>query len=358
MEKLKLVPVQDSHIRQLTCWLNKEHVLKWYNDADEWLNEIKERKGNFSFLNHFIAQEENHPIGFGQYYDCFAAKEDWYTVDRPHELFSIDYFIGEEDYLRKGYGKQIIRLLVERIKTQYPHAKIIVQPDSDNIASCKALLGNGFVFAPKANYYTLDDTLKHCGTTVINTERLTLRPFQYTDDNDMLVYWISDPKIQSLYCEPVYVTKEEVRALLDKYINSYKNPDYYRWAIIQKESGICIGQVAIFLIDNKNHFCEIEYALGSKFHRKGYATEAVKAILNFCFNHVNFHKVQVCHKEGNIASQGVIRKCNFTYEGTLRDFFYTDGKYVDRLYYSMLKEEYDKDKFRSEQTGSVGTFNT
>ena len=76
MEKLKLVPVQDSHIRQLTCWLNKEHVLKWYNDADEWLNEIKERKGNFSFLNHFIAQEGNHPIGFGQYYDCFAAKED------------------------------------------------------------------------------------------------------------------------------------------------------------------------------------------------------------------------------------------------------------------------------------------
>lgn len=55
MEKLKLVPVQDSHIRQLTCWLNKEHVLKWYNDADKWLNEIKERKGNFSFLNHFIA---------------------------------------------------------------------------------------------------------------------------------------------------------------------------------------------------------------------------------------------------------------------------------------------------------------
>ena len=255
---------------------------------------------------------------------------------------------GEEDYLHKGYGKQIIGLLVERIKTQYPHAKIIVQPDSDNIASCKALLGNGFVFDPKANYYTLDDTLKHCGTTVINTERLTLRPFQYTDDNDMLVYWISDPKIQSLYCEPVYVTKEEVRTLLDKYINSYKNPDYYRWAIIEKESGICIGQVAIFLVDNKNHFCEIEYALGSKFHRKGYATEAVKAILDFCFNHVNFHKVQVCHKEGNIASQGVIRKCNFTYEGTLRDFFYTDGKYVDRLYYSMLKKEYDKDEFKSE----------
>lgn len=130
--------------------------------------------------------------------------------------------------------------------------------------------------------------------------------------------------------------------MLDKYISSYERPDYYRWAVIEKESKICIGQIAIFLVDNKNHFCEIEYALGSKFHRKGYATEAVKAILNFSFTKVHFHKVQVCHKAENLASQGVIRKCNFTYEGTLRDFFFMDGKYVNRLYYSMLREEYEK----------------
>ena len=182
--------------------------------------------------------------------------------------------------------------------------------------------------------------LKHCGTQTIETERIILRPFRYTDNNDMLAYWISDPKIQSLYSEPVYTTKEEVKELLDKYINSYEREDYYRWAIIEKESDICIGQIAIFLVDNKNHFCEIEYALGSKFHRKGYATEAVRSILDFSFNKVSFHKVQVCHKESNIASQGVIRKCNFTYEGTLRDFFYMEGKYVSRLYYSMLKNEY------------------
>ena len=182
--------------------------------------------------------------------------------------------------------------------------------------------------------------LTHCGTQIIDSERLILRPFQYTDDDDMLAYWISDPKIQSMYSEPVYTTKEEVKELLDKYIGSYEKPNYYRWAIIEKKDQICVGQIAIFLVDDKNHFCEIEYCLGSLFHRKGYATEAVKLILDYCFNQINFHKVQVCHKEGNIASQGVIRKCNFIYEGTLRDFFFMDGKYVNRLYYSMLKDEY------------------
>ena len=193
------------------------------------------------------------------------------------------------------------------------------------------------------NSSSLDENeLEHIGTKTINTERLILRQFKYEDDDDMLSYWISDPKIQSLYSEPIYSTKYEVRELLDKYIYYYKRNDYYRWAIIEEKSGICIGQIAIFYVDNKNHFCEIEYALGSLFHKKGYATEAVSSILDFCFNRVNFHKVQVCHKEGNLASQGVIKKCKFTYEGTLRDFFYIDGKYVDRLYYSMLKDEYIK----------------
>lgn len=184
--------------------------------------------------------------------------------------------------------------------------------------------------------------LNHCGTQTLESDRLILRQFEYSDNEDMLINWVGDPKIQSLISEPVYTTKEEVKELLDKWISSYPKQDYYRWAVIEKSSNICIGMIAIFLVDNKNYFCEIEYALGGKFHRKGYATEAVRLVLDFAFNQVNFHKVQVCHKEGNIASQGVIRKSNFTYEGTLRDYFYMDGKFVSRLYYSMLKEEYEK----------------
>jgi len=183
--------------------------------------------------------------------------------------------------------------------------------------------------------------LNHCGTIQLGSDRLILRPFKYSDNEDMLQNWISDPAIQSLLSEPVYTTEEEVKELLDKWISSYKRPDYYRWAIIEKETSICMGQIAIFLVDNKNHFCEIEYGLGSEFHRRGYASEAVKVILEFAFNKVNFHKVQVCHKEGNAASQGVIRKNHFVYEGKLRDYFYMNGKYVSRLYYSLLRDEYE-----------------
>lgn len=63
--------------------------------------------------------------------------------------------------------------------------------------------------------------LTHTGTTAIETERLVLRRFEYSDNEAMLKYWIADEKIQSMYSEPVYTTKEEVKELLDKYIGSY-----------------------------------------------------------------------------------------------------------------------------------------
>lgn len=183
--------------------------------------------------------------------------------------------------------------------------------------------------------------LTHTGTKTIETERLILRRFEYSDNEAMRKYWISDEKIQSLYSEPVYSTEEEVKGLLDKYIGSYEKEDYYRWAVIDKETKECIGQIAYFLVDSKNHFAEIEYCIGSAFQCKGLATEAAKAVIAYGFEKMNLHKVQICTKTINAASKRVIEKCGFTYEGTLRDYFYMNGTYVGRLYFSILRSEYE-----------------
>lgn len=96
----------------------------------------------------------------------------------------------------------------------------------------------------------------------------------------MLDYWVNDPNIQFLYFKPIYTTYEEVKKLLDEYISSYNDNDYYRWVIIEKDSNLCIGHIAFFLIDIDNHFAEIEYCVGSKFQRRGYVTEATKSMLD------------------------------------------------------------------------------
>lgn len=155
MDKITLRDIEDNDIELLTNWLNKEYILKWYHDASDWLYEINERHNTFSWINHFIVMYNDIPIGFCQYYDCYDGKEfeDWYTVNEPNNTYSIDYLIGNEEYLGKGYGKSIIKALTEYIIIAENAYKIIVQPDDDNFASKAVLLSNGYLYDNERKYY-------------------------------------------------------------------------------------------------------------------------------------------------------------------------------------------------------------
>ncbi len=151
--ELELYPLQDEDIAIVEAWIRQDYVLKWYEDADEWIHEMKERTGQFSFLRHFIVYKDSIPFAFCQYYDCYYAQEDWYEVERLEQAYSIDYLIGVKGYLGKGHGKAIVKALIDIIKRVNESATIIVQPEEDNIASCKSLLTNGFVYDDEKEYY-------------------------------------------------------------------------------------------------------------------------------------------------------------------------------------------------------------
>ena len=156
------------------------------------------------------------------------------------------------------------------------------------------------------------------------------------DAKSVLDNWAGDEKVQKMYGEPAYKTVEEVKSLLQKYIAGYVTGYTYRWAVIEKESGECIGQIAFFLVDKFNSWGEIEYAIGKAYQGKGYATEAAKAVIDYGFKEIGFNKVQICVRPSNVKSKNVIEKCGFEYEGMLRDYFFIDGEYEGRMYYSLL----------------------
>ncbi len=153
MSLLKIRPLNDDDIKLIEIWLKKDYVKKWFTHPEDWLNEIKERNGKFKFIKHFIALYDDIPIGFCQYYSCIDAKEDWYKDTSMSGTYSVDYMIGEEDYLGKGLGKFMIGLLIKEIFSLIDSKIILVQPEEDNKASCKILLSNGFVFDEKNKFY-------------------------------------------------------------------------------------------------------------------------------------------------------------------------------------------------------------
>ena len=153
--KISLRPFQDTDISMFSAWLHKDYVLKWYQHPEDWLAEINGRHDEYAWIHHFIVVDSKTSIGFCQYYDCYDAKdlEDWYTITQRGDMYSVDYLIGNEEYLNKGYGKELVRVLTEYIKNTENAREIIVQPDEDNNASNGVLLANGYAYDKQKKYY-------------------------------------------------------------------------------------------------------------------------------------------------------------------------------------------------------------
>jgi ribosomal-protein-alanine N-acetyltransferase len=150
--------------------------------------------------------------------------------------------------------------------------------------------------------------LNHTGTIQIETERLILRKFTYDDIPDMLKNWIADPNVQNEYGEPEYKTAIEVSKLLGKWISKYESNDFYRWAIILKENNENIGQIAFCKVYTEIETAEIEYCIGESYWGKGYATEALKVVIEFSFKEPKFHKSEAFHRAINARSGRVLKK--------------------------------------------------
>ena len=85
----------------------------------------------------------------------------------------------------------------------------------------------------------------------------------------------------------------------------------------------------------------LEYWLGEDFARKGYMTEAIRAVLKYAFNELNCELITVRVFEENVASNALVRKLGFKHEGTLRRCVRTPaGEIFADCQYSMTKEEF------------------
>ncbi len=136
----------------------------------------------------------------------------------------------------------------------------------------------------------------------------------------MLNNWIASEKIQYEYGEPVYTTESQVNELLDKWISNYSNHDFYRWAIIEKESDQNIGQIAFCKVYSDCKTAEIEYCIGENFWGKGYAVEALAAVIKHTFKYSDFDRLEAYHRVENTKSGRVLEKSDMHVTDTVERF--------------------------------------
>lgn len=141
-----LRPLLDRDMRTVRRFLLMPHVLPWFSPAESWIEEIEGRRGAYGFVHHFLVCADGRDIGFCQYYDYSLGGETWQGTVPVRGSYSIDYLIGEEAYLRRGYGRAVVMTLTEHIFARTDAERILVQPEKENLPSRNTLRSAGYLY--------------------------------------------------------------------------------------------------------------------------------------------------------------------------------------------------------------------
>jgi len=107
-----------------------------------------------------------------------------------------------------------------------------------------------------------------------------------------------------------------------------------------------VGVAEIFDYDKDVNMVTIGYRLNDRFWGKGFATQAVKALIGYLFTEIGINRIQAFVMPENEKSLNVLRRNGFVEEGVIRQGYIWKGKgTVDLTLFSMLKAEYDRKKF-------------
>ena len=177
--------------------------------------------------------------------------------------------------------------------------------------------------------------MKLLGTKTLETDRLILRKFKLGDEIQVFKNWASDPNT-SQYVG--WETHKDVSQTLE-YVK-----DGFHWVIQLKDTNELIGDISVFEIRKKHLNCEIGYSYGSKFWGKGYATEALRVILEYLLNECEFHLVEAKHQILNPASGRVMEKVGMKKDAVLRQrrINKITKQINDLVVYSITKKEFNK----------------
>ena len=180
--------------------------------------------------------------------------------------------------------------------------------------------------------------LKHKGTVTIETPRLILRKARIEDAEPMFRNWANDSEVTKYLTWPPHGSIEVTRNVLASWVESYEKDDYYQWMIVLKDLGEPIGSIMASTM-GRAQSAHIGYCIGKPWWHQGIMSETLKAVMDFLFDEVGFHRVEALHDSNNPHSGAVMRKCGMKYEGTLRQSDWNNQGICDADWYGLLKEE-------------------
>ncbi|MDF3141807.1 MULTISPECIES: GNAT family N-acetyltransferase [unclassified Streptomyces] len=171
---------------------------------------------------------------------------------------------------------------------------------------------------------------------MIETERLILRRFQLADAAPLAAYR-NDRDIARYQAWPSPLTPEAATDQVRKYSKQDpEQPGWFQYAIDLKADHSLAGDLGVLLHGNRMQ-AELGITLRPDLHRRGYALEAVQAILEYLFTK-GLHRVSADCDTRNSPSARLLERAGFQLEGQRPEFTrnINTGEWTDTLLFGLL----------------------
>jgi RimJ/RimL family protein N-acetyltransferase len=176
-------------------------------------------------------------------------------------------------------------------------------------------------------------------TYPVLTKRLLLRPLQADDVDAMHAYRSREDICRYLLHGPQ--TREQVAArIADSRSELTGEGQVLTLAVVERESGIFIGDVVLIWHSYEHRAGEIGYVLDPNHAGNGYATEAGAALLRLGFDELRLHRITGRIDARNAASARVLEKLGMRREAHFVENEFIKGEWTDEVVYAALATEW------------------
>ena len=115
-------------------------------------------------------------------------------------------------------------------------------------------------------------------------------------------------------------TMEELKLAFTEMLEGcLKHPEKWQWYaiwMIELKDGTHIGELSFKGLDSDG-LAEIGYGISAEYENRGYATEAVSAIIHWAIQQPGVSRIEAETELENLASQRVLEKCGFIATGSV-----------------------------------------
>jgi RimJ/RimL family protein N-acetyltransferase len=182
--------------------------------------------------------------------------------------------------------------------------------------------------------------------TPIKTQRLLIRSV-VPEDARLLAERRSDPQVAKYqnWTLPYPLERAEKRISEIVSMDGPGNEEWWMASVCDNDTGEVLGDLALHL-SQEARTAEIGYTFGSQHWGKGYAVEAVDALVNYLFEDLEVTRVFGMLHPDNPASAMVMERNGFLFEGHTRSSFWLDDEVSDDWIYGLLRPDWETWKAR------------